>query len=47
MKFATLIEDANEQSLARDGQLALVSRDLQRAMAVPDIAPTLQVALDN
>jgi fumarylacetoacetate (FAA) hydrolase len=31
----------------RDGQLVVVSRDLSRAVAVPDIAATLQAALDN
>jgi fumarylacetoacetate (FAA) hydrolase len=31
----------------RDGRLVLVSRDLTRAVAVPDIAPTLQAALDD
>ena len=31
----------------RDGRLAVVSRDLARAVAVPDIAPTLQSALDR
>lgn len=31
----------------RDGRLVLVSRDLKRALAVPDIAPALQVALDD
>ena len=31
----------------RDGRLLVVSRDLTRAQAVPDIAPTLQAALDN
>lgn len=31
----------------RDGRLALVSRDLTRAVLVPDIAPTLQAALDD
>jgi len=31
----------------RDGQLIVVSRDLGRAVAVPDIAPTLQAALDD
>ena len=31
----------------RDGRLVLVSRDLATAVAVPDIAPTLQQALDN
>jgi fumarylacetoacetate (FAA) hydrolase len=32
---------------SRDGQLIVVSRDLSRAVAVPQIAPTLQAALDN
>jgi fumarylacetoacetate (FAA) hydrolase len=31
----------------RDGRLAVVSRDLSRAMEVPHIAATLQAALDN
>ncbi len=31
----------------RDGQLIVVSRDLQYFVAVPEIAPTLQAALDN
>ena len=31
----------------RDGRLLVVSRDLTRAEAVTDIAPTLQAALDN
>ena len=31
----------------RDGQLVVVSRDLSRAITVPEIAPTLQAALDN
>jgi fumarylacetoacetate (FAA) hydrolase len=31
----------------RDGTLMLVSRDLERALAVPDIAPTLQSALED
>ena len=31
----------------RDGMLLVVSRDLTRAVAVPQIAPTLQGALDN
>jgi len=31
----------------RDGQLVVVSRDLTRAIAVPEIAHTLQQALDN
>jgi fumarylacetoacetate (FAA) hydrolase len=31
----------------RDGELLVVSRDLSTAVAVPDIAPTLQAALDD
>jgi fumarylacetoacetate (FAA) hydrolase len=31
----------------RDGRLAVVSRDLTRMLPVPDIAPTLQAALDD
>ncbi|MDB5394016.1 MAG: hydrolase family protein [Rhodospirillales bacterium] len=31
----------------RDGKLVLVSRDVKRALAVPDIAPTLQAALED
>jgi fumarylacetoacetate (FAA) hydrolase len=31
----------------RDGQLVVVSRDLSRCLPVPDIAPTLQAALDD
>lgn len=31
----------------RDGRLVVVSRDLTRAVAVPDLAPTLQAALDT
>ncbi len=31
----------------RDGRLAVVSRDLKKAALVPDIAPTLQAALDE
>ena len=41
MKLATLKDGT------RDGTLALVSRDLARAIAVPEIAPTLQTALDE
>jgi fumarylacetoacetate (FAA) hydrolase len=41
MKLATL------KSHTRDGQLVIVSRDLTRAVAVADIAPTLQYALDH
>jgi fumarylacetoacetate (FAA) hydrolase len=40
MKLATLKDGS------RDGALVLVSRDLSRALAVPEIAPTLQAALD-
>ncbi|MDQ6916852.1 MAG: fumarylacetoacetate hydrolase family protein [Pseudomonadota bacterium] len=40
MKLATLKDGT------RDGTLVLVSRDLSRAVAVPDIAPSLQAALD-
>ena len=40
MKVATLKDGS------RDGSLALVSRDLSRAVAVPEIARTLQAALD-
>lgn len=31
----------------RDGKLVVVSRDLKRAVAVPEIARTMQCALDN
>ena len=41
MKFASL----NNGTL--DGQLLIVSRDLQRAVAVPDIAPSLLHALQH
>ncbi|MDB5576184.1 MAG: fumarylacetoacetate hydrolase family protein [Bradyrhizobium sp.] len=41
MKLATLRDGS------RDGQLAVVSKDLSRALAVPDIATTLQAALDR
>ena len=41
MKLATL------HNHSRDGQLVVVSRDLVRAVAVPQIAPTLQAALDD
>src|SRR6266478_10052548 len=41
MKLATLKDGS------RDGQLALVSRDLTGAVVVPEIARTLQVALDD
>ena len=41
MKLATLKDGS------RDGTLALVSRDLSRAVVVPEIAPTLQAALKS
>jgi fumarylacetoacetate (FAA) hydrolase len=41
MKFATL------NNGTRDGELVVVSRDLQRCVAAADIAPTLQAALDD
>jgi len=41
MKLATLKQGG------RDGTLAVVSRDLTRAIAVPEIARTLQAALDD
>lgn len=41
MKLATL------RTGSRDGQLLVVSRDLSRAVAVPQIASTMQAALDD
>lgn len=41
MKLATL------KNGTRDGQLVLVSRDLTKAVAVPQVAATLQAALDD
>ena len=41
MKLATL------KNNTRDGQLVVVSKDLSQAIAVPDVAQTLQIALDN
>jgi fumarylacetoacetate (FAA) hydrolase len=41
MKLATL------DNGTRDGQLVVVSRDLSRALAVPQIAATMQAALDD
>jgi fumarylacetoacetate (FAA) hydrolase len=41
MKFATLRDGT------KDGSLLLVSRDNQRGLAVPEIAPTLQSALER
>ncbi|MEC8820747.1 MAG: fumarylacetoacetate hydrolase family protein [Pseudomonadota bacterium] len=40
MKLASLKSE-------RDGHLVIVSRDLERAVSAKDIAPTLQLALDN
>jgi fumarylacetoacetate (FAA) hydrolase len=40
MKLASL-------KAGRDGKLVVVSRDLSRALPVPDIAPTLQAAIDD
>lgn len=41
MKLATLKNDT------RDGRLVVVSRDLKLAVDVPDIAPTMQYAVEN
>lgn len=41
MKLATL------KNGTRDGQLAVVSRDLSTCVAVPDVAPTMQALLDR
>ncbi len=41
MKLASL------EAGGRDGTLIVVDRDLTRAVAVPDVAPTLQAALDD
>jgi fumarylacetoacetate (FAA) hydrolase len=41
MKLATLKDGT------RDGRLVVVSRDLERCRAVPQVAPTLQAALDR
>ncbi len=41
MKLASL------KSAGRDGTLIVVSRDLTRAVAVPDISPTLQQAIED
>lgn len=38
---------ATKRNNTRDGQLLVVSKDLSKAVAVPDIAGTLQYALDN
>ena len=41
MKLATL------KNNTRDGQLIVVNRELTKAVAVADIAPTMQMAIDN
>lgn len=41
MKLATL------KNNTRDGQLVVVSKDLSKAVAVPQIAATMQMAIDN
>ena len=41
MKLASL------KAGGRDGRLVVVGRDLRRALAVPEVAPTLQAALDD
>jgi fumarylacetoacetate (FAA) hydrolase len=41
MKFATL------KNNSRDGKLVLVKRDLSQAIAVDDIAPTMQILMDS
>lgn len=41
MKLATIADGS------RDGRLVIVSRNLARAVAIPDIAPTMQAALDS
>ncbi|OUR88399.1 2-keto-4-pentenoate hydratase [Gammaproteobacteria bacterium 42_54_T18] len=38
---------ATQYSANRDGQLLVVSRNMQYAIAVPDISPTLQYAIEN
>lgn len=38
---------ATKRNNTRDGQLLVVSKDLSKAVAVPDIAGTMQYALDN
>lgn len=38
---------ASRKAVGRDGQLVVVDRALTRFVPVPDIAPTLQAALDN
>jgi fumarylacetoacetate (FAA) hydrolase len=43
----TSVKVASLKSDGRDGTLVVVSRDLRLAVAVPQIAPTLQAALEN
>ena len=38
---------ATRRSGTRDGEVVVVSRDLTRCVAVPEIARTLQAALDD
>ena len=38
---------ATQDDHTRDGRLVVVSRDLSRCVAVPEIARTLQAALDD
>ena len=38
---------ATRRDGTRDGELVVVSRDLARSVAVPEIARTLQAALDD
>ncbi|MEZ4464901.1 MAG: fumarylacetoacetate hydrolase family protein [bacterium] len=38
---------ATRKNGTRDGELIVVSRDLKRGIAVPDVAPTLQALLDD
>jgi len=38
---------ASVKTGGRDGKLVVVSRDLTKAITVPDIAPTMQIAIEN
>ena len=42
-----LMKLASEKNGSRDGRLMVVSRDLQQAVPVAEIAPTLQSALEH
>jgi fumarylacetoacetate (FAA) hydrolase len=46
-QLETEVKLATRRDGSRDGQLVVVSRDLTQAVAVPQIAPTLQAALDD